>query len=168
MENLKYTKTEDIQKFLNTLGYSWSGKFPKNLSQSFDDLPYGVSIVVCEEDNIATGLKLCVSDTSFLIEINNPNKKYDCVDHSLMWQLFMLKRKGKKYAKLIYTKSLKESEETKKEYDNKVSLLIKRAEKLAFERNLKIAHSNTALLNASSKLTPEEIEKINAEYSINN
>lgn len=168
MENLKYAKTEDIQKFLKTLGYTWSGNFPKNLTQSFEDFPYGVSIVVCEEDNIATGLKLCVSDTSFLIEINNPDKKYDCIDHSLMWQVFMVKRKGKEYAKLIYTKSLKESEETKKEYDNKVSLLIKRAEKLSLERNLKISHANTVMLNAASKLTPEEIEKINAEYSINN
>lgn len=168
MENFKYTKTEDIQKFLKTLGYTWSGNFPKNLAQSFEDFPYGVSIVVCEEDNIATGLKLCVSDTSFLIEINNPYKKYDCIDHSLMWQVFMVKRKGKSYSKMLYEQSVKTNIETKKQYDKQISLLIKRAEKLSSERNLKISHANTVMLNAASKLTPEEIEKINAEYSINN
>ena len=166
MENLKYTKTEDIQKFLKTLGYYWYGNFPKNSTQSFEDFPNGVYIAVCDKDNIVSALHLYVSDTSFMIENESSKKKFDCLDHSLMWQVFMVKRKGKKYSKMLYEQSLKTNVDIQQQYDKKISLLVKRAEKLAYERNLKISHANASMLNAATKLSKEEIEKINSEYEI--
>ncbi len=166
MENLKYTKTEDIIKFLETIGYDWTGKYPKNLSQSFEDFPNGVSVIACDKERITHVLNLRVTDTSFLTKNENSIKKIDFNDLSFKWQLFMLKRKGKRYAKLLYTQSLKINEETKKQYDKKISLLVKRAEKLSYARNLKISHSNTILINAASKLSQEEIEKLKSECEL--
>ena len=168
MNNLKYTKKEDIQTFLETIGYRWFGNMPKNSTQTFEDITNGVLVILCEKDNILSALNIRVSDTSFLVEDENSKKKCGFIDHSLNWQLFMLKRKGKSYAKLLYAESLKSNHETKEQYDKKINLLIKRAEELSNDRNLKISNTNTALLNAASKLSETEIEKLNAEYSANN
>ena len=54
MNNLKYTKKEDIQTFLETIGYRWFGNMPKNSTQTFEEISNGVLVILCEKDNILT------------------------------------------------------------------------------------------------------------------
>ena len=156
MQELKYTTIEDIKEFLKTLDYTWDGKksiAEKEQPAKIEDFQYNVCLIVKNnKTNEYKLLRVAATDDYFHIVKDNPKMKYDIINHSLAWQVFMINRKPEDYAQFIYKKAKEEKQKLEKVYDNDINLLKKRAEFLAYQKSLKIASFNTTILNAEHKL----------------
>lgn len=164
MENLKYTTLEDVKEFLKTLNYSWNGNVRvcgKTEPAHIEHLRYNACLIVKNlKTNRYKHLVISVTDDYFHIVKDNPEMKYDIINHSIAWQAFMINRKSKDYAKFLYAKTVTEKNKLEKDYNNQINLVMKQAENLRYKKSFEMSKLNTTLFNVETKLTSAEIQQL--------
>ncbi len=171
MEIFKYTTFEDIDEFLKTLGYNWTGLVKTKdiigvpMEQDFE---YTIELNIKDEIDNFKFLCISVTDSSFFIEDKTLNKKFNFQDYSLQWRTFMINRKDKEYSKYIYSIIKEEKNKLIKKYKIELNLIRKRTEQLKYEKQKEMAQFNTTLLNIETKLSKFEIKQLNKKLQQNN
>ncbi len=164
---LIYTDLNDIIQYLELIGFIWPGKIKKDgkiVKATIEDFKDTVCLEVYDNFNTpAKYISVNVTDTSFELERLPADRKYNFDDYSPSWQNFMLKRKDKEYAKLIYSLILRIKNEKAKAFDNKIACLDKQLSDLKYQKNLEQAQYNTKLYNIEVNLTDKEIYELNKD-----
>ena len=154
MENLKYTKVEDLVEFLKIIGYEWHGEILDNnlfrigLIEDFQDV---ICLKLKKQDH-DENLRADVTDYNFYLEDKSLNQKFNFNDYSTMWQAFMIQNKDEQYANLLYEKTIEAKKEAEKMHNEKIKLTQKLLDHLKYEKSLEIAKYNTTIYNAKQKL----------------
>ena len=169
MQDLKFVTIEDIKDFLRTLNYNWNEEIKvcgKAQPVHIENFRYSTCLIVKDlTTNKKKDLHICVSDDYFHIVKDNPKIKYDVIDHSLMWQAFMLERKSKNYARFLYQKTIIDQKNLIDKFDTKLGLVQQQTEQLKFEKALKTAALNTTLYNVEQKLSAFERKRLNIKIN---
>lgn len=174
METLKYTTLEDIDEFLKTFDYTWTGLMKSHaLTKIATKQDFQNPIQIEVYDGMFKGdnkkfLGVIVTDTTFFIEDKNLNKKFNYRDHSLHWQTFMIQRKNKDYSKYLYSIIKEEKNKKTKIYNREFNLIKTRTQQLKYEKQKEMTKLNTTLLNLETKLNKIDIKRLNNQLRKNN